>query len=249
VCFPACSSDADCAGLICNTLTRTCADPEAYLGSQCQSDADCRNLGPGGTCLITDRTPSIGYCTVACQPDPSDTECVTGYATLPDGGPAAVRLKLCRSDQDCQFSSSNTCNYVPATSWSFCTLRCFTDADCPDGACDPDSGHCHKTQLWAHGCAISQNCATGVCEPNVFSPGTTCSSECAYDADCPGGSVCVDAPPYNSGLEPNTGLGFCAPECSHEGGACPELMTRCLGPEGPAEPYAFGHASSPFCWP
>src|SRR5205823_1852742 len=66
-CFASCFSDADCnsfsSGLLCNTLLHRCADPASFVGRSCASASDCRDLGPGGSCMVDG---AGSYCTLEC---------------------------------------------------------------------------------------------------------------------------------------------------------------------------------------
>jgi hypothetical protein len=256
-CFPGCARDSDCNGLSCNPLTNTCVDPNAYVGAQCQSDADCRNLGEGGSCLADARDPSTRYCTRACDPSGLSVDpCVSGYATLPDGGPVSIELHPCASDLDCQLASTNTCNYFPELNQAYCSIRCSSDADCPDGKCDATSGDCRSTGgFWATDCAVGNNCESGLCVDDFHHAGqSNCTQLCMSDGECPSGAVCVFSPVaidpvlYNFFLSMDAG--FCAPSCASDAGTCADSNDRCLAPHNPPEiDFAgSGNASGNFCW-
>lgn len=256
-CYPGCTTDADCNGLMCNPLTSTCVDPNAYLGAQCQSDADCRTLGPNGTCLTDERNPSNRYCTRWCDLNSLTGEpCITGYATLPDGGVASIELRGCAQDSDCQLASANTCNYFPAENQAYCSVKCSSDADCPDGHCDVASGDCRSNGgFWATDCAVGNNCDTGLCVNDFHRQGkSNCTQLCMNDGECPSGAVCVFSPVaidsklYNFFL--SIDAGFCAPGCASDGGTCSDPNDSCLAPHDPPEiDFAgSGNASGHFCW-
>ena len=255
-CFPACATDSDCNGLLCNSATHRCVLPDAYLGAQCASDADCSDLGPGASCLVNERNPSNRYCTFACDPTAVGSEqCVSDYATLPDGGPVFVELKSCSGDSDCQFASRNTCNYFPHRHHALCTIRCASDADCPDGTCDAASGDCRQNAFWASDCAADSNCGLGLCVSDFHQPTHfNCTHTCFGDGECPGGAVCVFSPvavdPQLGDFFYATDAGFCAPSCAADAGVCADPTTSCLPPVDPPEiDFAgSGNASSNFCW-
>jgi hypothetical protein len=164
-------------------------------------------------------------------------------------------MRLCNSDLDCQFASSNTCNYFPDRGRALCTIRCASDADCLDGACDVASGDCRQGAFWASDCAANNNCSTGLCVAD-FHNGTAfnCSSNCLTDTECPAGAVCVFSPvavdPERGHISFASDAGFCAPSCAADGGVCSSATDSCLAPVLAPEIDFAGSAaaSSNFCW-
>jgi hypothetical protein len=269
VCLPSCTSDADCnidtSQFICDLTLSRCQNPHEIIGAACQTNADCLGLGPGGTCLKSQRDPTASYCTLACDPGAavpcplggpdgggSLGPCLSTYATTADGTRVPVCLAACSSDRDCQSGSVNTCNYVPVRGGSLCTIACTSDDDCFDGQCNPGTGDCQVSEFFSPRCTSDSNCSGGLCVTDFHHPTQhNCTQHCGGDGDCPAGSVCVTSPVAvdGSGLHLDTD-GFCAPACATVGGRCDDPTSTCLEPHDPPEiDFAgSGNASSNFCW-
>jgi len=141
-----CASNADClTGLVCNTETQRCIQPN------CRSDADC---GAGRRC--------VGTGTAAACKDMGGTACTgntnCGMALHCDSGPGTSGTNLC----------------VPNTQTGQPGMVCSDNAQCASGNCsglEPDyavgwrPGTCSANSKKALGeyCFQQQQCASGLC--------------------------------------------------------------------------------------
>jgi hypothetical protein len=180
----ACSMDSDCGGGTCATSMGMGAStyPDGYCSGRCLSDKNC---GAGGVCLPPATGTGAGTCYASCS---SDAECTReGYRCRGLGnnvrgcGPAAKPLPDNVVGQAC---SSDT-------------------------ACGGNMGSC-VTSLPAAGggggAAFGGGGATS--DP---APGGYCSNQCAEDADCGAGGVCVGASMGGFG---GTQVGTCFKRCT-----------------------------------
>jgi hypothetical protein len=156
----ACTSDADCGGLKCESHVCVGATVGARHSCEpCSSNSDCE--GPGGTCLSAGSGVS-GLCASA----PSSSGCKSGYAvgnlngstvcappSLFAGHPileACSRVVTafgasCLSDANCQQDLAGGVCQKPAGAGPLapgvCTATCSSNGDCPSsvsfGRCNP----------------------------------------------------------------------------------------------------------------
>jgi hypothetical protein len=214
----ACSSDADCGGLICVTdgSGKTC-EP-CYNDYECPPGASCVNNActtPGGACTtdaqcaVPQTVCNYGACSAGCLANgcvandicnPNTGRCVPFSSGATDIG------QPCDHHSDC---STNVCwpiDTSPTTAIRRCGLACASHSDCPSGfVCYElgDGGTCVPPSFFANG--GTYNVAPGGACSDAFQS-TTCASEycdgaagvcyetCGDDADCSGvagNNVCV----------------------------------------------------------
>ena len=142
-------SDIDCGGSVCNA----CA-----LGLKCTRNSDCISQScSNGVCMSLEVTCDNG------QKDPSETDVDCGGLCAPcENGLACLDNIDCTSG----FCDNGTCG----------TVKCTSDADCPDGICDA-SGACSSCSDGVKnggetdtdcGGQICGACASGkVCQANI----------------------------------------------------------------------------------
>jgi hypothetical protein len=201
-----CSADTDCGQGYACSQTGTCYVPNSYDGGGplvCQTPADCTSgltCGADGTCHTGDCV-SVGCvsgyvcklangsasCVLSSPPPPNDSGTDSGQNMDAGGGDAsdgAPQVVACVFDTDC--SANSFC--VDGT----CTIRANLCADgtqcrvsgyaCVEGRC---TAHCDQNNPCATGYACNYN--LNVCNINPLVQG------CSQQADCQGGTVCVES--------------------------------------------------------
>eukprot|EP00940_MAST-03C_sp_MAST-3C-sp2_P002233 g2233.t1 len=146
--------------------------------SQCNLEDRCSTGKPSGD----------GVCAceqIACS---SDEDCLS-YAKM--GGPDGKTPLPC----PCEFPHVKDKTCVGDRS-----IRCATDADCPDGTapCDDEPGGLTCALNIMRRCTLDEHCLPddGPCQGPSYTPTKTCAGDrsikCSIDADCPKGTAPCD---------------------------------------------------------
>jgi len=198
-CGQACSSDADCDGDYCESISdgsKQCVRrdssgapdcsatgddpaPEPDPGPSPEPDPDDGGTGPGGDAGCT-----------------SDADCgATERCDVPSGSciPRS-RGQLgddCTSNDDC---ASMICAVDVESDDSFCTQLCSDSDPCPTGFECTDAGGGSRACRPTNGavgdeCAGPGDCLTGLCAEGA--DGRFCTRECASATGCPSGWDCL----------------------------------------------------------
>ncbi len=169
----------------CNALNQCVADPDSPLGTQCELDDDCPNLGQfcsGGNCF---ETGGRDACTNSFQ-CPAGERCDrTVFLCVPDQGGCAFADQFpelaCEASELCDVESG----FCLDPGGEECTAATASEDCRPNELCD-NLGRCVQ-------CISNDDCGPGT-ECNV---GTgSCYSvlnRCDSDADCDGGRRCSPA--------------------------------------------------------
>ena len=194
-CLPPCAGGvgACLAGEVCSAGLDTCGTCVAEhlvlgsrgIGEACTLHDDCTS----GVCFEDE---SVSYCSVACDPEAEEDECIPGFHCRDDfcvRGPREDVGGGCVSNEDC---GSGVCATQGERRW--CTDFCETDAGCPDGfACVPqgDISVCAPDlNLVGESCEANEECASGVCAFGTRA-GDVCTRVCGPDTFCSPGFECV----------------------------------------------------------
>jgi hypothetical protein len=177
----ACSMDSDCAGGTCATSIAMATYPDGYCSGRCLSDKNC---GAGGVCLPPTTGTGAGACYAACA---SDTECT-------------------REGYRCRNLGNNVRGCSPAA--KPLPDNVVGKACSGDDVCGGTTGTCAMSLPPAGGGAGAFG---GGGATTDTAPGGYCSNQCAEDADCGAGGVCVGA--AMAGLTPAV-PGTCFKRCT-----------------------------------
>ena len=208
-----CSADTDCGqGYACSPQTGTCYVPNNYDAGgplMCQRPADCTNgltCGMDGTChtgdcaavqgngqtigcvspYICKLSGGVASCVLSPSPPPSDSGAdsspMTDGGSDGDASDGAPQVVACVFDTDC--SANSLC--VDGT----CTIRanlCADGTQCRVSGYSCVEGRCTATCDQNNPCATGYSCNynLNVCNINPFA--------CSQQADCQGGTVCVES--------------------------------------------------------
>ncbi|MGI5862890.1 MAG: matrixin family metalloprotease [Myxococcales bacterium] len=176
-CLPACRSDAECPGGVCNSCSGLCVHagkPGAKVGDSCSADADCPAGGVcrsdigGGTCVIS--------CETRCTACPQGSTCLPYAATG-----ERLCFQSCASPSDCP--SGLGCWQMGESGG--CMPPCESSDECPIGQrCV--SGSCLRGPQPDAGCALCDDRDGGLpplpaadassAEPSLPPSGCGCSS-------------------------------------------------------------------------
>lgn len=179
-----CQTDPDCYdnGAYAMKYCALAGTPKLCQNApSCSTDADCASLGL--VCDLTAGSPSQGYCIngIEC---PNGTECPNGQVCVAGrcaGANCITQPSLCTSTQMCDTATGMCVDIM--------TGACTVDTDCATGQyCNTAVGQCQT------GCRSNADCGTGVCNAAHMCeyPNNALCGPCSSDADCPGGTECVD---------------------------------------------------------
>lgn len=235
VCAPACSSDEDCGGRVCDgSLCVDAPEPE------CSTDSDCVS---GEVCDLTS-----GSCEAAPQPSCStDSECdANEVCDVPSGECLPAPPTECTADAEC--ATGLLCDLIIGECFVPEPEPCVIDSDCPGQVCNPTRGECIPAPAIPIGgaCTVASECAAAFCP--TLGGSRFCSGVCELNTanGCePYGSdaFCLLPVPNNPGIGVCLGLCNTSADCAQPsydcvsiGGTLNGKTGACLPPVPPAAP-------------
>jgi len=171
-------------------------------------DGVCCNDVCDGACERCNVTGSVGACTF----DPNErVGCAAGEQCVGRDDCRGGNAQTCTLGSDCVSNNcepllgvngQNVCCAASCTSpQGFCAndgsrcLQCQTNADCPNG-CNVATGLCNPLNTPGAVCNVAQQCASGVCLPDVANAQLNrCCPACGAGQLCSAQGTCQDPPP------------------------------------------------------
>jgi hypothetical protein len=183
LCTVECDNDADCAAFdseqglfFCDTASRRCVTPQAYIGASCNTQADCARDPETTVCTYAFAGPGEqGTCLHPCGADGAcpalggvPHTCIGKSATVPGVCFPGVFGAPCASDASC--TPGLTCRDLgPA---KVCTTLCQKDGDCEANRWTAGQGFCGGAVCLPFNflpdgapCARAEQCKANKCEP------------------------------------------------------------------------------------
>lgn len=191
VCYPDCSSDADCGpGATCSG-TECVAGAQQGVGSACRLNVGCQ----------TDRCEIAwngGYCTAPCAqsgPGQFGQDCPNASQCAQASEVSGMCMSSCGSDSDCR--NEYYCDVVGSS--GVCRSKCRGPAGCGLGfTCSANDGRCIEGSALPRKtgarCGSDGDCDSAYCldQPSTDFPKGVCSADCtANPSACGDDSLCI----------------------------------------------------------
>ncbi|MBX3188922.1 MAG: hypothetical protein KF819_18020 [Labilithrix sp.] len=148
------------------------------LLDRCANDGDCAS----NLCRAWSRG-AASRCTKTCA---TDGDCMTGTRCTAVG----AETYCVASDVGRACTAATDCNFACLLAQQYCTAKCVTGADCPNGyGCQPvgspATNVCVKASAYCDGADTSSCIAPAACDSSAALLVTSCTLACNSVADCP----------------------------------------------------------------